>query len=83
MGWSQKAGGEYEGKKKVEEDQITADLKCHPKESESILETSNIDVFLEPRNMIVHFRKLILQLIVKRPEARRVTSIICTLDEEN
>ena len=77
-----RAGGECERKKKGEEGQIIENLKGCPKKSESSLEASNISVFLEQSNTSVHFRNLILQLIVKRPEARRATSVIHTLDEE-
>ena len=58
-------------------------LKCHSKEPEFILEPLDTEASLEQSNMIVHFRNLILQLIGKSPKARRLTSIIHILDEEN
>ena len=63
--------------------QVTENLKCHPKESEFIPETSDTEFFLEPGNMIAFFRKLIWQLIGMKLEAMRLTSSIPILDDES
>ena len=41
-------------RRKVEEDKVTEKLKCHPEESESILEASDTKGFLEQSNILIN-----------------------------
>ena len=66
--------------KRGEPGQFTKSLKCHPKKSRFSQSHQTLQ-FQEPKNNIIHFRNLTLQLI-ERPEARRLTSTNRVLDEK-